>query len=395
MMKRLTSVACLLLLWMARNEAWAQLPTPSPELNSDYAQAEAPVAGVPMAEGYAAMPADGSIPDSINEPAGVMCDGSGNCPECNAGGGCGFCPPIADKCPRYVMNAFAGFDSFRGVADGTFQNNNGFVTGLNGGMPIPWLGEYGVGFQAGASYGVYDWDGRAVGTPATGSQTQVFATTGFFRRADSDLPIAAGIVHDWMFNTNFGTNANDPTLGQWRLQTGYLWNAWNEFGVWATFRDLGVHKTTATYNQGYRAVDQASLFWHHKFQKYGADGTFYGGLPTEHRLNQSAAAFAPAGSGGTLGSFIVGTMWNVPVNDRLSFYANGMYMKPSAHGGTEVGPGGAVAYASAQGFWDMQIGIAFYPWSTARSTTAAGRKWAPYMPMANNGNFMVDTNLTH
>ncbi len=94
-----------------------------------------------------------------------------------------------------------------------------------------------------------------------------------------------------------------------------------------------------------------------------------------------------------MGTFILGTNWLVPISDRLSMYANGMYMKPSAHAGVQTTAGGA-AYASAQDFWNVAFGFVFYPDHAARSSTVAGRKWMPYLPVANNSSFMIDTNVT-
>jgi hypothetical protein len=74
-------------------------------------------------------------------------------------------------------------------------------------------------------------------------------------------------------------------------------------------------------------------------------------------------------------------------------YADGMYMKPSAHAGSSIGPNGT-AFASAQEFWNVSFGVVFYPDHAARSSTVAGRKWMPYLPVANNSSFMIDTNVT-
>ena len=117
-----------------------------------------------------------------------------------------------------------GLDSWRGVINGSTPSNYGFLTGANGAAPLPWLSEYGFGVQAGGSYGVYNVDGKAVTTGVavpTAATQQVFLTTGIFRRADSDVPIAVGFVHDWMLSTNLGAFGNSPTLGQWRAQVGY------------------------------------------------------------------------------------------------------------------------------------------------------------------------------
>lgn len=372
------------------------------ELSSDYEQAEPVETQESVAAKYAA-DTDQAFEANEAMDATVLEQPAPACPSCGSSAGCrcsNWCPPVSDKCPRFGSYFWSGVDSWRGVSDGTFQNNDGVVTGANVAAPLAWLSEYGFGAQAGASYGVYDFDGRASSAPTNLAQQQVFVTTGLFRRADASLPlgrISGGVVYDWQFNNNFGTFANSPTLGQWRGQIAYAFSAWNEIGFWGAIRDRGAQKITPLGLQEYSAINQGNLFWHHKYQRWGADSRFYIGIPNQHRLNQDFANFGPAGAGGSLGTFIVGTNWNVPINDRLDMYANAMYMRPSAHAGATtgpLGPGAGTAYASAQDFWNISFGLTYYPGRAARSSTVAGRKWMPYLPVANNGTFLVDTNLT-
>ena len=133
-----------------------------------------------------------------------------------------LCRPYSESCPRVGLYTYAGFESWRGVSDG-LTNNNGAFTGANMGIPIPKLKDYGFGLQLGATYGVYDWMGRATNgsDEANRSQQQVFITAGVFRRADEDCGWSGGFVHDWMVNDNFGTLSMEPYLGQWRAQVGY------------------------------------------------------------------------------------------------------------------------------------------------------------------------------
>lgn len=360
------------------------------ELSGDYDQATPPAVSQSVAGAYAA--SEAPVDAASGQPCG-LCEGTG----------CAACDPrlanraCADPCPRIGFYGFGGVDSWRGVSEGQFQNNNGFSSGINGGVPLPWLGTYGFGAQFGGSYGVYDLNGRSTGDPNNRTansalvQQQIFITTGFFRRATATVPLAFGIVHDWMLNDQFGTFANSPTLSQLRMQAGWAFNACNEIGAWGA-----VHTRTATrqnvfapgLTQTYQAINQVDFFWHHKWMKFGGDSWFYAGVPQQSRLNQGAAF--PAGAGGTLGEFIVGTNWLVPLSSCVSMYANAVYMKPSSHAGVQ--PGGAVA--AAQEFWNLSFGLAIYPQHAARSTTVAGRTWMPYMPVANNGSFFVDTDRT-
>ena len=48
----------------------------------------------------------------------------------------------------------------------------------------------------------------------------------------------------------------------------------------------------------------------------------------------------------------------------------------------------------AQEFWNVSMGLAFSPGGNLRSKTIAGRTWMPYLPVANNSNFLVDASKT-
>ena len=119
------------------------------------------------------VPCSGQTP--LWEPTGGSCS-SPTCGPCNgqASGSCGgqtygsrcdqacggdCCHIGCDECPGFGIVGFAGLDSFKGISDGHFQSNFGAVTGLNAAMPVPGLNDYGIGWQLGMSYGVYDFDG--------------------------------------------------------------------------------------------------------------------------------------------------------------------------------------------------------------------------------------------
>ena len=143
-----------------------------------------------------------------------------------------------DECPPYGIVGFAGFDSFKGISDLVLPSNFGVVTGLNAGVPIPGLRDYGFGWQIGLSYGVYDLDGRVAAADESHSQQQTFVTTGFFRKAQCDQRLSFGVVYDWMYNTEWGIAGNDPTMGQWRGQIEYAASGCNGIGLWAPSETL-------------------------------------------------------------------------------------------------------------------------------------------------------------
>jgi hypothetical protein len=298
----------------------------------------------------------------------ACCEESGNSCCCNMG---------CDDCPCRGIVAFAGLDSFKGISDGTYPSNFGAVTGLNAATPIPGLGDYGMNWQLGMSYGVYDVDGSAslaVPSPAR-SQQQIFVTTGFFHKADCDHRLSFGLVYDWMINNEWGSLGVDPTLGQWRGQIEYAFSGCNAVGVWGTHRDLvsridigAVDREIVTN----RAVDQVSMFWHHHFC-CGADSYIWTGVADRTRIDTD--------EGGSLGEWTLGASVTVPLTDRLGLYANGSYFRPTASAG---------AIAAVEQGYDVSMGVVWYFGGNAVSHSINGKCGLPYMNVANNSTFLVD-----
>jgi len=296
------------------------------------------------------------------------------CPACDCEDFCAVC----ENCPQRGMILFSGFDSWRGVGDGNRQNNNGGSGGFNYGTNLGRISDLtGIALQAGASFGAYDWSGRtnAIGTLNTiDLQSQTFFTLGFFKKSNENSAISYGFVHDWQLNQYFGVFATDPTIGQWRGQIAYATDACNEFGAWGTLRDKGAANTNGlTQSVAYRSINQINFFWHHKWE-FGGDTWIWAGLPEQDRLS----------GGGSLGDFLFGGMFTAPLNDYVGIYANAQYMHPSATPGPT---------ASTEESWNISMGVQYYIGGHARTKTVAGNCWLPLMPVANNGNFLVDSSL--
>lgn len=291
-------------------------------------------------------------------------------------GKCGHCDrccglPVPDYVPRFGLYGFSGAASWRGVADGTFQNNNGFVQGLNAGAPLPGWNPLGLAGQVGASYGFYDLVGRTSNFERSSQiQSQAFITAGLYRRATPNVPFSIGVVHDWMLNQNFGVFAQSPWLSQWRGQVGWAVSDRSELGVWAAVNDRGATKYIEGEPAQYQALAQLNGFWHRNWA-FGGDTWIWAGVPEQNRLALP----------GSLGDFTIGGSGTVPLGDRFALYGNFMYMKPSA----QAGPA-----ASAEYSYNVTFGIAFYPGGYARNRTVSGRAWMPLLPVADNGNFLVD-----
>lgn len=306
------------------------------------------------------------------QPAAPAADNQGACAEsCDLScGGCG-CGPAVGGCdcdPEVGIIAAFGFDSFKGYPDGTGPSNFGVVTGLNGATPVPGLSDYGIGWQTGITYGVYDLDG-ALGSPA--AQQQTFVTTGIFRKGREDQRLSFGLVYDWMFNREQGTWGGSPTIGQWRGQVEYALSDINAVGLYSCVRDLNNRQAViGGYTLETRGISQVNMFWHHKFCT-GADSWLWVGLPERNRLVY----------GGSLGDWIVGMSLQAPLSERLALYGNAEYMHPSA----AAGPA-----ATVEASWNVGAGICWYFGGNAISHSLNGKCWTPYLPVANNSTFLVD-----
>ena len=295
------------------------------------------------------------------------CDAACCCDE-----SCGSCGPClgCEDCPAYGIVGLAGFDSFKGPSDDYLASNFGAVLGLNSAVG---LGDTGLGWQLGMSYGVYDLDGRSSTNPAT-SQQQVFLTTGFFHKAHCERRLSFGLVYDWMFNDEWGVTGLAPTLGQWRGQIEYAVSGSNAFGIYGCLGDLGYNRRiTEAATLRYRAVSQIDLFWHHKFCS-GADSYLWLGLPERERLTGD----------GSLYDWLIGVSMQAPLTEHLALYGNAQYMHPSASAGAD---------ASIDSGYNVGMGIVWYFGGNARSNAINGKCNLPYLPVANNSTFLTDANV--
>jgi hypothetical protein len=306
---------------------------------------------------------------AIAPDGSISGDGAAGCPNC--------WPQGCDACPSHSLAVFIDYDSWRGVADGDWDNN-GVATGVNYGTRLGGISECtGVGFQIGGSVGVFDWSGADYRLRnQTQAETQGFITYGFFRRANADSPWSGAIVQDWMINDNFSVFAQTPTMWQWRWQIGYAFSDCDEYGFWGAVRGAGDNRNVPFFGRvDWRAVDRTDFFWHHKWM-YGADTRLSIGLPEDDRL----------AGGGSLGSWLASAWADVPLNDRISLYTLVAYMRPSAKPGTA---------ATMDEAWNFTVGLAFYPGGNARAATVAGDCWSPLIPVANNGTFLVDASRNY
>lgn len=286
--------------------------------------------------------------------------------------------PVCDPDPQHSLGVFVGYDTWRAIPDGDWQNN-GIHTGVNFGTRLGLLSDWtGIGAQVGGSVGAYNWSGTDYRIARNNvAEVQGFLTYGFFRRANEASRVTAALVQDWMFNSNFSVFAQNPTFAQWRAQLGYAFNSSDELGLWGAWRLRQDSRIVPGFgNVTWRPLDQISLYWHHKWGVGDPDTWLWLGLPEQGRLSGN----------GTLGDYYVGLLANCPFNDVVSLYAQVTYMHPSA----SPGP-----VAAREDQWSFSIGLTIYPQRIARTPTVAGRCWTPQMPVANNGTFLMDASQTY
>lgn len=258
------------------------------------------------------------------------------------------------------------FDSFRSLPDGTWGGNMGAYVGVNLAWAVP--KSNGNGIQGGASYGIYDWDGRG-STDSKSLQQQEFFTFGFFHKTKASSGVNWGTVYDWSVNRKAGVFGVNPTMGQVRAQVGYLVRSKNEFGIWGTYGTLTVHESYIEIPVPFRAISQVNAFWRHTFSNRG-ETFLWAGTPYRKGLMYGS---------GRAGNYIVGASFRAPLCSCLSLEGRGMYM--GARGGS--------AFSSSKNYAaDVSLGIVY-------SFGGTGEGARPYLPLANNGNFIADTGVSY
>lgn len=274
---------------------------------------------------------------------------------------------ICDPCIVPVLSF--GFDAWHGVADVNGPVNFGLRTGINVGFAlIDWLG---IGAQAGISYGGYDWDGHPV-DEVTSWQSQGFMTAGLFKRADRAIPVNLAVVYDYMVNDNYGIISQEPNLGQFRGMFSFPIGDADELGAWGTLRNGVSAQLFNGQRVPYTGINQYNAFWRHWFEG-GSNLMIYGGT-----TDGSRHGIGP----GSLGSWIAGASFHVPMSDQLAVYGDFAYLHPSATAGS--------IEAIIDQSYNVSVGIAWYPTGCLRARGNCNRGWGPMLPVANNGTFMVD-----
>jgi hypothetical protein len=265
----------------------------------------------------------------------------------------------------FDLDTNISYDYFRSLPDGSFNGNTGIF--LQGNSGCYW--ENCVGLQIGGSYGLYNFDGRqnlVFHNPKTLLQQAFFTTGAVF----SLYPFNGGIVYDRMFAKHFGIYDLSTTFDQIRFQAGYqMCN--EEIGVMGTAHLSTSNKRALGVPVSFRAISQLNLFWTHYFRNH-ATTTLWAGAPYQNSLYYH---------GKTAGTFIGGFSFEAPLNSCLTVNGHGCYMKARKINGARQGRN----YAA-----NICFGITY-----ALDGGCCPVQMATYLPVANNSNFLVDTNINN
>jgi hypothetical protein len=320
---------------------------------------------------------DTVVPASCNDS--VVCNDG--CTSNAAGLTCGNKPmrfgssKATGCCGTWFDNAvvFSGAEAYKGIGDTNlppgggsgFMNSAGLVTGFNTSVR---LGQSKIRGQIGGSFGVYDLKGRDTST-RTQSENQGFLTTGVFKRSDvtNGDRIAWGVVYDQLWANQWGLNASDLYLGQFRAITGLALNECNEIGVWGTARTNSDNYAPSAINPNVRlqAANQYNLYLRHSFA-FGGSAMGYVGL-VDHS---------------DVGSWTTGTQFVAPMSCRVSVYGNSAFMFPSSATG---------AVGANELLWALSAGLSYSFGGKTVARNISGPSCMPLLPVANNGTFMVTT----
>ena len=256
-------------------------------------------------------------------------------------GGCDKCPPGCIPAPEWPRNIdiLGGVQGFKGPLDQGRNGNFGFHEGFNIGGPL-WLARC-VSYQFGGTWVQSNFNGdQSTGEFREDARHQVFATAGFFIRADDCLPWQGGVVIDWL-NDDYGVEYN---VAQVRAEISRVGCFGNEFGFMGTFNatedevNFGINNRVGALNelQTLRTVDQYALFLRRHFDNCG-EGRIWGGATGD-------------------GDGLVGADYRIPLSD--SFLIQGNFNYLIASDGDQIG--------QQDDSWGISLELVFQPFCRAR-----------------------------
>ena len=280
----------------------------------------------------------------------------------------------------FLANTYVwvGADSFKSIGDrltninggtGSLTGSFGAVGGFNSGFGF---GDSPIRFQAGASYGIYDFKGRIRLVPNdTENEKQTFYTVGLYKRGDMSAerdPFSFGVVYDVFRAEQWGINANNITLSQVRGIVGYALTESTEVGVWGAYAvDSDRAAVTVAGAPGVlrtiHAMNQTNFYVKQNFA-FGGQVTGYVGMLSDSDI----------------GKWQVGMRGQIPLSANWSAFADANYVVPR----TNAGPLG-----SGQEQFGVSVGLAYYFGGNAQNPSVTGNRGLPLLDVANNRTFLV------
>lgn len=243
------------------------------------------------------------------------------------------------------------FEAFKGpMALGDRNDNSGVRLGVNWGYPV-W-DECGLGVQLGTAATFANFSGREF--MGDDDRFQSFTTAGLFQRQSG---FHWAFAHDFLLDDHYLRY----NLHQWRGQIGCEVTPNDEIGIWAATADngdrddlrlpgpRGAGAAPVVVEEHRDPLTQGNLFWRHLWCHDTATRVWVG---------------VADGHGGC----VVGGDARAPLGDMIALVAEANYLSDE--------------------IWNLSIGIAIYPGLTGRE--ANSNRYAPLLPVANNGTFAVD-----
>jgi hypothetical protein len=310
---------------------------------------------------------DGGYDMSCGGGCDMGCGGCGN----SCGGGCGGC----NGCcllfnPRTNVEAFAGAHAFRGISNLDSSGSFGFYEGFLLSGPVPCVPGEALSWEFGGMFSQTDFEG----SPYTENQrSQTFVTTGLFRRVDWGLQ--GGMVVDFM-NDNWYATSN---LFQLRGELGWVYPSGHELGVWAAkginqsgdVANVVVQGAALSGGVGSEPIGLYAAYFRRTFCE-GGDGRIFGGVTDNSQA-------------------IVGADFRVPVTCNWGVTGGFTYLIPSND--YDRTTTGSLRFQDVpQDAWNVNVGVV---WSFGGRMRDKCNYHRALIPVANNGTFFMDRQLTN
>ncbi|MEX2175346.1 MAG: DUF6666 family protein [Pirellulaceae bacterium] len=309
------------------------------------------------------LPLSLGLPTDSHVAADCASCGDNSCGQCvDCCGQWNSCGPVSPccllPCPRLDnLELLAGVQGFTGPANRGGSGSFGFYEGFNHAIPL--CRDVACG-QFGARWTQSNFDGSFVSPE---ERTQIFLTTGLFRRVDWGLQ--AGVVFDYLHD-EWDYEAD---LGQLRGEIGWKFACRDEVG----FRfSVGVNDDTSVLNEPILSDDGQELTLRQRTAQFEVNDLF---------AFYYRRQFACGGEGRLFGGFtnnqqgLFGGDARVPLSPCWSLSADFLYVVPSNE---------SAAPGYVEETWNVAVGVVWTPFAKPGCGPNYGR---PLLDVANNGTF--------